>query len=56
VSEGFGLANPGKWIAKNGLDQVSDPERDLAIGLDPVAKVFPKLRLEDGGSLAPGWR
>lgn len=53
VFQRLGLANTGKGISQDSLDEVQNPESNLAIDLDPVAEIFPKLRLKDGDPLAP---
>lgn len=49
----FGFANAGEGISQNGLDEIQSPESDLAIHLDPVPEIFPKLWLKDRDPLAP---
>lgn len=46
----FGLANASKWITHDGLDQVERSHGSLTVDFDPVAKVFPKFRVENGFS------
>ena len=50
IFEWFGFANACKWIAHDGLDQVERTHGGLTVDFDPVAKVFPKFRLEDSFS------
>src|SRR4030042_1932516 len=48
IFQGFWLADPGKGIAQDRLDDGKRPQRDLSIGFHPVAQVLPELRLEYG--------
>ena len=50
IFERFRLANAGKGIAHDCLDQLECPHGRLSFGFDPIAEVVPKLRLEDGFS------
>lgn len=47
----FGFANTCKGVTHNGLDQVERTHGGLAVDFDPVAEVFPELRLEDSFSM-----
>src|ERR1051325_2400932 len=44
------LADSYKWVAHDGLDKVDDTERNLAIVLNPIAKILTKLVLENSGT------
>ena len=46
----FRFANACKGIAHDSLDQVERTHGNLSVGFDPVAEVFPELRLEDSFS------
>lgn len=50
VPEGFWLAESPKRFVHDGIDQIDDLGRHLAILLDPVPKVFAKLVLKDAVS------
>ncbi len=50
IFERFGFANACKGIAHDCLDQIECPQGRFSFGFDPIAEVFPKLRLEDGFS------
>jgi hypothetical protein len=50
IFERFRLANSLEWVAYNRLDKVECAQGNLSIDFDPVAEVFPELRLEDGVS------
>ena len=52
ILEWFRFANACKGIAHDGLDKVECTQGSLAIDFDPVAEVFPELRLEDSFSNA----
>lgn len=54
VFEVFRLAEPAVRVSQRGLDQVPDPERRLAVGVDPITQVLEAFILEDGFALAPG--
>jgi hypothetical protein len=45
------LADARERISQDGLDQIESPQCELSIGLDPIAKILQKLRLEDRGTL-----
>jgi hypothetical protein len=53
VFQWLGLANTSKGISQDGLDEVQSAQSNLAVNLDPVPEIFPKLRLKDGDPLAP---
>jgi hypothetical protein len=46
IFERFGFANACKGITHDGLDQVERTHGGLKVDFDPVAEVFPELRLE----------
>ena len=50
IFERFRFANACKGIAHDSLDQIERPHGSLSVGFDPVAEVFPELRLEDSFS------
>ena len=54
--EGLGLADALKWVSHDCFDQLKNSEGGLAIRLNPVAKILPKLRLEHGFPLLIGLR
>jgi len=51
VPERFRLSNAVEWVAKDRFRYVERAQGDLAIRLDPKAKILDELRLKDGGSL-----
>lgn len=54
ILERLGLADSPTWVSKNGIDDVQHTQRNLAIGLYPVAEVIDKFRLEHRCTLAVG--
>jgi len=47
VSEGFGLSESCEGIAHHRLDQIQQPDGNIAVGLHPIAKILMELRLKD---------
>lgn len=48
VLERFRFSDAVKWIAHDRFNEIECSEGDLSVGIDPVAEVFSKFRLEDG--------
>lgn len=48
VPERFRFSDAGEWVAHDRFDEIECSQRDLPVGIDPVAKVFSKFWLEDG--------
>jgi hypothetical protein len=45
VFQRFGFAGSGERVTHDGFDQLQRSRRDAAVGFDPVAKVFSKIRI-----------
>lgn len=53
IAKGLGLTDSREGIPKNGLHEIHAAEGELSIGIDPMPKIVPKLRVKNRLSLSP---
>ena len=51
ISERFGFADAFEELAQHRFDEIQNSDRNTAVGLDPIPKIFSEFRLENSEPL-----